>query len=452
MVTLHSWETGPLPDTVIGDITLDTEYGIPTAPSIKVGATSGAAVSRWLVDDEPTIGLRTYFRTPSAWPSSSCNLVSFRPDGGSQTMVLAIAGTGAPGQFRMIRLGGTVVASSANGLLTVDTVYRVEGRYDAANGRARSSIWTYGGIDPIWDSGWVEHLDFTTNLNRLEIGRPNATPLIEYNYDSVLIVDDVSTNLPRHAGDTPIEIPPTSYPITWDSDLDTSGSLTGGAVTDPLTGLPTSPAVLIPEAEGASNLEFTVDPAGVVAARWYFTTPEVWPSVSYNLGQLRQGATVIASYTISGSGQPGQIRLVKVGGAVLASAPQSTISVGTAYRAEIQYDKPNTRARVAVFRVGRDNPTWTSNWITDATFVTDVDGIYVGRINPNPVVGDFHIDSIELSDEVDDWIGRHADDSFAVGPTGTFKVWNGTSLVPVNSVSIWNGTSLVPVNQARLYN
>lgn len=199
MATLVSWKNAPLPTTpgvVLGTPILDTEMGIPTAPSLKIlgGAT---AATGWIPTFTPQTILtaRTYIHTPSEWPSQAFTVLSLRSSGSVSNAFCNISGTGAPGQIRLVKgTGGTTVLASPNGTVLPDTSYRIELQYNSALGTACLSLFAMGSDTPIWSSGNRTETDFQTPIDRVAWGKTNNTPVVNSDWwvDSLLVHDSYS--------------------------------------------------------------------------------------------------------------------------------------------------------------------------------------------------------------------------------------------------------------------
>lgn len=411
MATVFSWEGGTLP-TVVGDVSLDSGFGIPTQPSILVGDGEGAAGVRWDHDPVDEMAVRFYVRTPSAWGSSACNILGLRPTNSGLAAAIAFAGTGQPGQLRLVRTGGSQTASSSAGLMETSSLYRIEIRYDSINQRARLAIWSFEGSNtPLWDSGWQTHSDYGSAIIRSDIGRIQSNPLIEYSLDSILAADS-SDSLPRHAGDAEGGEPEPDpvLPITWDTGP--LPEVTVGPISlDTEEGIPLPSSLLVPSESGAAFAHWVFPAEEKVSTRFYFSTPASWASSSYNVLSLREDSTTtIANINISGMGNPGQFRLAKAGGVIVGNST-SILENNKNYRAELQYDATGTRCRTALFDMGQNDPLWDSGWIIDEVWDVTATEMAVGRPNNSPSTFEYRVDSIRIQEgATGTWIGRHSTD------------------------------------------
>lgn len=152
-----------------------------------------------------------------------------------------------------------------------------------------------------------------------------------------------------------------------------------------------------------------------LAARAYFKTPATWPSSSFNfLAVMNASFGNVAVLTVSGSGQPGQIRLVRTGGSVVVSSPNNTIQTDTWYRVELQKRGSTGHARVAVFaEEATVTPIWASNWEAHTDFATAIRYVTLGAISATPVVGTFDVDEVLLDalPAADGWLVPTAEPS-----------------------------------------
>lgn len=146
-----------------------------------------------------------------------------------------------------------------------------------------------------------------------------------------------------------------------------------------------------------------------IATRVYIKTPTSWPSASYNVVAFNNAAHgAIAMAAFSGSGAPGQIRLLRTGGGTVIASPNNTVAVNTWYRVELQMDGYNTKARVAIFHLATEEPLWASPWQTHVNYEVPVRRVAIGAINVTPTVGEFGVDAILIADlpANDGWLGE----------------------------------------------
>lgn len=188
-----SWSKGTLPPIVGTGVTLGSE-GIGTADtdSILFTQTSGSAsLVRWDFAEEETelnVAARVYFRTPATWPSASFNVLVFNNAASGMIAGVAFSGTGGPGQFRLLRTGGSTVASSATGAIATSTWYRVELQMKGTATQARAAIFPADSNTPIWSSAWETHADFGVAVRRVSVGSVNSTPTVApFSADEILI-------------------------------------------------------------------------------------------------------------------------------------------------------------------------------------------------------------------------------------------------------------------------
>ncbi len=203
MATLFEWNDGTAPTTAGSSVTVDNTVGYPATPGLLIqqGALQ-VAVARWDFTAQATLALRFYLHTPAAWPSAAQAIAAFKVGGTSVVAQFAFAGTGAPGQVRLVRTGGTTVVQSANGTIAVDTTYRVELQLDTAGSRARTAVFPIESDTPAWDSGWQTHTNFAVSPSRVEVGSVNANPTVgTYWVDTILGTDSAADWIGRAPGD-----------------------------------------------------------------------------------------------------------------------------------------------------------------------------------------------------------------------------------------------------------
>lgn len=154
-----------------------------------------------------------------------------------------------------------------------------------------------------------------------------------------------------------------------------------------------------------------------IRGRVYFHTNTSWASASYAVVTLRpSGSTQSLSATLSGSGQPGQMRLTQAGTA-LAQSPSNTLALNTWYRLEWAYVPADSAGRVEVFVMGSDVPLWSSGWHTNASFAQSTANVQIGRVGVSPPVTNWMFDeALILHDNI---AGMTLADIPRIGRTGT---------------------------------
>ena len=438
MVTLFSWDGGALPTTV-GDVSLDAANGVPTAPGITIEASDLAAFARWDIASTGVLALRFYFSTPTAWPSSSYTLAMFRHTNASYTVGLSISGSGSPGQFRLIRTGGATILASPSNTLQVGTQYRAELQYDVSGNRARAAVFEMSNNLPLWESGWqVDATYWINQIMRVEVGRPNNSPnSFPFLIDSLMATDQVTDYIGRHANDGGSGPPPDpNFPMEWsDGALPT---VSGNVTVDSTWGHPTQPSLKFTQLSGESayvNMQHNV-PIMEVAARCYMRMPSSWASGAWGLITLRPtAASVGVALTLSGGGQPGQIRLSRVGGATVVQSTSNTLSLNALYRFELRYNANFQQARAAVFGQGSDIAIWDSGWQTHTDFANPMEFTQFGRVTANPTVPAFNLDNLFVNNTSLEWVGRVPGDE-PVGATVKVATTQGGGLVNATAVKV----------------
>lgn len=451
MAILASWSGGALP-TVVGDVTLASGVSPVDAsatPSLQVASSAAAAFARFEFGSVTSVAARAYFRTPAAWASSACNILVLRVSASSIATGLAVSGTGAPGQLRLIGAGGTIFAQSPNNTLQPSTDYEVSIQL-LSTGQLEARLRLVGSPDPAWSavidpatSGLAG-----TSVFRAEFGRPNSTPALgPFWLDDIVVTDG---DFPAPSALEYIEEPeepeePEEFPLSWTTGAAPSNF--GGGVAVVAGGLtPDVSGVLrFEQAEGSAcytEWDLLGREQGLLCIRAYFCTPSSWASSAWGLINLRPTpSTLVASLTISGAGQPGQIRLSGTGGANLAVAPNNTIALSSWYRLEMQYDAAQTRARVAVFAFNSVEPMWESGWVANAGFSELIRLVQIGRVTLSPVVAPFGVDEIIIDNTAKpDWIGRSANEAGY-----EFTYWDGSTQTPV-TLTYWNGSAETPLD------
>ena len=428
--------------TLVGDVTPNTVFGVPAAakPALNIGNGAGAAYARFSTPD-PADQVTTafYIKTPDVWPGQSFNINGLRADTTSVALAVALGGTGAPGQIRLVSPGGVIVASSPNGTLEVNTEYRFVVSYNTATLAGGLRVYAVNGSpDPIWSTSAVSP-NWNAAINYVDFGRLNASPTVNnFLMDRLEVHDDVFIDPVRDPADVPVVAPPNAYPLYWYGPGTDDPDLVVGNVTNITPGgYPSNAALVFEQAAGATAYtQWNLPQAEpTLTVRLFFKTPAVWPSASYGLIACRPTlAGNGPSATISGAGQPGQIRLTS-GATTMLSSPNNTLTVGTWYRVELQYKNSTSEARVGLFALGLNTPIWTSGWITHAAFATACAFVQIGRNTSSPTVGPFRVSDIFISDQVGSWAGGGDTQGLSWG------VWNGTTVRPASVVQVWsNGT------------
>lgn len=439
-----TWTSGTLPDVFgTGVSVVAGGIGGPDNECLLFTQTTGNATAVEWDFGSPVVGsmaVRAYIKTPTAWPSGAFNFITLRQGRTTTIANLSISGVGQPGQIRLTA-GGSTLASAPTNTLSTDTWYRVEMHYAGTDAYCRVGVFEMGANTPLWSSDWQPAAGFDKNVQFVQIGNSNTNPVVgSFNVDEIYFDDlpDDYAWLGRSAYDEETGGPggggtPT-LPIDW-----TAGelpSVTGENVTVVAEGLgPENSAIRIEDALGAPTyVEWDLGTTGSttdLSARAYFKTPASWSTTAFNLLTFWSSPSKTnAALTISGAGQPGQIRLTRPGGVPVESAPNNTIAFDTWYRVELQYNGSEGAARVAVFGLQSNTPMWASPWSEHADFAESIRYIRLGNPANSPVVPSFLVDDIHVRDEpgVLTWIGRAAHDTLVEGGSqGSYYIGRGAS-------------------------
>ncbi len=190
----------------------------------------------------------------------------------------------------------------------------------------------------------------------------------------------------------------------------------------------------------ANHAAWSFTAAAQVTARWYAAIPASWASASWTLAELA-GSPLTARINLSGSGSPGQARLVNGAGSQVANSPGSTVALTTLYRVEVQVDRTAATSRLAVFPLLSDTALYDSGAIATSTGTTDPTLLRIGRVSAGVTVADLAISRIKAVDSVGSWIGRHPADT--AGDPGTLGIWDGTAIQDLEILGVWDGTSSI---------
>lgn len=439
MTTLLQWDGGTLPAGITGSVTLNAGTGYPSAPSLLVAAGSVAAFVR-VSPAAPSGNFRArfYIHTPTAWPSAALNVLSIRPSASTVVAGVALGGTGAPGTVRLTTTSGTTLTTSANNTLVVDKTYMFEVGYRVSD----QTLWIKishceGVIDEVWSST-ATSANFV-NYDRVDIGKVNNTPDTgAFWIDSLKCTDDGGTTLIGRHPDDPWTVPGdvVGYPAEWENEttlfpvpvhmgIEQINVVSNGGY------LPNNDRIEYNQTTGAvaySTWPLVDDtPTQYLRFQHYVHMPTSWPASAYNLITLRDASSaLLAACVLSGAGQPGSIRLSKVGNAAVAQSANNLLSLGKMYVAEILYDAAATRGRVAVFLPGAWQPIWDSGWITDSQFTGAISQVITGRISGTPLVS-YSISAVRYDLSIAKGLmARHP------GERLTVRWWNGTEFKNVS--------------------
>ena len=168
------------------------------------------------------------------------------------------------------------------------------------------------------------------------------------------------------------------------------------------------PAIRFDQESGkSSQVRFEFTSRQNVAIRVYLQTPASWASGAEALVIARSSSTTnIGQAVISGTGAPGQLRLLKADPATnAATSSNSTIINSTWYRFELLIDQINGRGRMGVFPLQCDVAVWDSGWQTN-DFGTSTYRVEIGPAYTSPTMGTVRAANILVSDDPSSWIGR----------------------------------------------
>ena len=203
MATIFEWDSGALATagaTVNNTVNVVADTGFDRAVMPQSSATDSFS---WPSLSLTMFTMRAYITMPSAWASVSAPLMCSQIAGGIQNSRMNLAGTGNPGQVRLIAHNNTQVAQSANSLLSFSTVYRWEMQVDTVNSTIRGAVFPLGSDTPVWDSGLINH-DVGGTTVQLRFGKAVSSipSLPEISISRVKAVDTVGSWVGRHASDT----------------------------------------------------------------------------------------------------------------------------------------------------------------------------------------------------------------------------------------------------------
>lgn len=195
--------------------------------------------------------------------------------------------------------------------------------------------------------------------------------------------------------------------------------------------------------------EWTTTATNQWSARYYITTPAAWPSASFSmfLAQAAFGGAspILARANMAGSGQPGQLRLVRSGGTQLAASPNNTIALSTQYRIEIQANGTTSMMRMAVFPMGSDTALWSAD-LAGATGTSvaafTVGNGSIGSAAP-PTIGPLAYRHLLIANTYGAWLGRDASDPLPSTGPEVLGVWNGTSVDAATMLGVWDGSAII---------
>lgn len=213
---LGQWDSGALPTTHGAGVSYVANGGWDGRPAIQFEQQAGdVSQVRFEFSSTTSVAARAYIQMPAGWSSSSASLMVARPNSASIAGRMAIGGTSAPGEMRLIRADpAATVTASGSGTLALATWYRFELQLNHATGQGRTAVFALGSDTPLWDSGW-QTADFGASSYRIEIGPASTSPTLgQIRATNLFVTDDVSSWIGRAAGDDGVPpAPQTSWRI-----------------------------------------------------------------------------------------------------------------------------------------------------------------------------------------------------------------------------------------------
>lgn len=475
------WDPYPYDTTVSSNITnvpsllvegqIEGQEGYYRALGIAGGSTTSFVRFPVTVTPEDVMFGYFYFQYPEP-VSASVNIFALRPNASSSSLGLAVTGTGAPGGIRLVGSGGVVLDSSPNNSFIPGVNYRVTLRIwrpEGTTGRefdlqiyemGTKSTPVYGavGVLPsVSDVAWTY----------LDVGKINNSPtsnpfVIDELYFQKSEIEEVS-QLPTMDLWSSYEFFMEDQTDFWfyaNAEEQFDGEMQGTAISVVPGSLNLAaeyedPPPMVYEVNqiggDTGSLEFNA-PASfeteyVIGMTYFSVNGETWPSASFGLITFRTNlSNATVSATISGAAQPGQVRLVAVGGVQLATSPNNTIRLNTWYRLELQISAVSGRARVGVFALGTSRPLWASDWLENANFSSPVEIVQIGRVTTSPSVTGLQFDRVN--------IGGFLGPELPPGAPEELPAWYGPDYLldplPDYRLFAWDGTNYPRVGNGAL--
>ena len=183
--------------------------------------------------------------------------------------------------------------------------------------------------------------------------------------------------------------------------------------------------------------------------RFRFKTPSAWPSASFTIATVSAGAgSILNRMNLGGSGAPGQVRLVRQAGTQVAASSTGAIDLSTWYRGELQMNSGGNLLRCAVFPLGSDVALWESGAISGATGATGTRlslGNGANGASPPATIAAMSFSHFLATDTYGAWLGRDEDDPLPPPDVGSYRFFNGTTLLDLTPRGEFDGTVLHPV-------
>lgn len=172
---------------------------------------------------------RTYLQTPiQQWPTNASNLLTFRPTPPTLLFSIAMSGSGAPGQIRVVGTGGTILASSGNNAIELDSIYLIEYQLYTTDGGASSSVIVrvYDSLDQlVWSTDVSIGGNWSSSITRVDWGKTTGTTVTEdsrYALAAMALQESVDF-LGRHPSD--LSGPPVGGPSGAETGIYTNGQI-----------------------------------------------------------------------------------------------------------------------------------------------------------------------------------------------------------------------------------
>ena len=172
---------------------------------------------------------RMYLQTPvQGWPTNASNLLTFRPTPSTLVFSIAMSGSGAPGQIRVVGIGGTVLANSGNNVIALDSIYLIEYQLYTANGGTSSNVIVrvYNSQDQLlWSTDVSIGSNWSSTITRVDWGKTTGTAVTETSRYAVagIALQDTADFLGRHPNDS--SGPPGGGSTTSEISIYTNGQL-----------------------------------------------------------------------------------------------------------------------------------------------------------------------------------------------------------------------------------
>lgn len=162
-------------------------------------------------------------------------------------------------------------------------------------------------------------------------------------------------------------------------------------IVDGVLGAPDNSAILIPGGGTASSMRFPVSVAltDVLSGYFYFTYPEIPPSAMTMFTLRPSNAASSISLAVTGTTNPGAMRLLAPGNEIVVASPINTFLPGEVYRVNVDVfgvANVDRQVNVLVYPLGEEhNPIWEASYVALPTAAqTPITFIDIGKINNTP--------------------------------------------------------------------